>query len=372
VRRLTDEGVDGHYVYWRDDYSSDVIPSPPTSPTITRASLDGSQLDPNFLTIPADQRDQPGVGLAADALGPTPPPHLKSHGLFLLYPLLPLLQTERWVKVWLDCQLKSCHTTLSLIGSGNALAGQLRLKLSAGPHVVTVPLSKAGRRALEAHHGHERLKLLGSVSGIRRPTTARGVVIAPSSKLALACPAALKLAGDAALSGQLTGPRGLAHRTLKLSLSAPAQSGGALVASTVQTDSSGHFSTTVHLSTAGEWALSVTYPGDTAHEPTAAHCPPLLLLAPPTASFTCQPSALSSGQQVSFDASGSTDPDDQISSYAWNFGDGSTGSGKLAGHTFAAGSYTVTLTVTDQSGLTDTATKTDAPHLAASFVALSR
>ena len=348
----------GDYVYWRDDYSSAVIPGLPTSPTITRASLDGSQLDPNFLTIPADQRGQPGVGLAADALGPTPPPHLTARAVFL-YPLRALLQTEHSVKVWVDCQFKSCHTTLSLIGPGNALAGQLTLKLSAGPHIVIVSLSKAGRRAVEAHHGHERLKLVGSVSGIRRPTTIRGVVIAPPSKLALACPAALKQPGDAVLSGRLTGPRGLAHRTLRLSLSAPAQSGGALTASTVQTDSSGSFHTTIRLSTPGQWALSITYPGDTAHEPTAAHCPPLDVRAPPTGSFTYQPSALSSGQQVNFDASSSTDPDDQISSYAWNFGDGSTASGKTVSHAFAApGSYTVTLTVTDRSRLADTATKT--------------
>ena len=195
------------------------------------------------------------------------PPRLKAHAVFL-YPLRSLLQTEHSVKVWVDCQFKSCHTTLSLIGPGNALAGQLTLKLSAGPHIVTVSLSKAGRRAVEAHHGHERLKLVGSVSGIRRPTTVRGVVIAPPSKLALACPAALKQPGDAALSGRLaTGPRGLAHRTLRLSLSAPAQSGGALTASTVQTDSSGSFHTTIRLSTPGQWALSITYPGDTAHQP---------------------------------------------------------------------------------------------------------
>jgi len=54
---------------------------------------------------------------------------------------------------------------------------------------------------------------------------------------------------------------------------------------------------------------------------------------------------------VTFNGSGSSDPDGTISSYAWNFGDGTTGSGATAGKTFsAAGTYTVTLTVTDNRG----------------------
>ncbi len=50
---------------------------------------------------------------------------------------------------------------------------------------------------------------------------------------------------------------------------------------------------------------------------------------------------------VAFDASVSRDPDGSIVSYAWDFGDGSTGSGETATHTFDPGVYRVTLTVTD-------------------------
>ena len=54
------------------------------------------------------------------------------------------------------------------------------------------------------------------------------------------------------------------------------------------------------------------------------------------------------GQPMSFDGSGSSDPDGDNLTYAWDFGDGGTASGATASHTYAvAGSYLVTLTVTD-------------------------
>jgi PKD repeat protein len=56
---------------------------------------------------------------------------------------------------------------------------------------------------------------------------------------------------------------------------------------------------------------------------------------------------------VSFDGSASTEPDGSISSYSWDFGDKSTsGSSATPKHAYKApGTYTVTLTVTDSSGL---------------------
>ena len=53
---------------------------------------------------------------------------------------------------------------------------------------------------------------------------------------------------------------------------------------------------------------------------------------------------------VSFNGAGSSDPDGSIVSYAWNFGNGQTATGPLASATFAQGSYTVRLTVTDNRG----------------------
>jgi len=70
--------------------------------------------------------------------------------------------------------------------------------------------------------------------------------------------------------------------------------------------------------------------------------------APPVANFGFTPTNPIVGDTVSFDASASSDSDGSISSYAWNFGDGNTGSGQFATHLFAtSGTYTVTLTVTD-------------------------
>lgn len=65
------------------------------------------------------------------------------------------------------------------------------------------------------------------------------------------------------------------------------------------------------------------------------------------------------GLAVSVDAAGSTDADGTIAGYAWSWGDGSpAGSGASAGHTYATGgNYTVTLTVTDDDGATDSEAK---------------
>lgn len=74
---------------------------------------------------------------------------------------------------------------------------------------------------------------------------------------------------------------------------------------------------------------------------------------PPVAAFTSSVTNLA----ASFDGSGSHDPDGSITGYAWAFGDGGTGTGATPTHTYAAGgTYTVRLTVTDNSGATGTVT----------------
>ncbi|MGY1673856.1 PKD domain-containing protein, partial [Geodermatophilus sp. SYSU D00710] len=69
--------------------------------------------------------------------------------------------------------------------------------------------------------------------------------------------------------------------------------------------------------------------------------------AAPTAAFTTSVADL----RVAVDGSASADTDGRVVSHAWDFGDGATGTGATASHTYAAaGTYTVRLTVTDDDG----------------------
>jgi len=65
------------------------------------------------------------------------------------------------------------------------------------------------------------------------------------------------------------------------------------------------------------------------------------------------------GQPVQFDGTASYDPDGTIVAYRWGFGDGGFGTGPVSTHTYSsAGTYTVSLTISDDSGETGAATTT--------------
>jgi len=80
----------------------------------------------------------------------------------------------------------------------------------------------------------------------------------------------------------------------------------------------------------------------------------------PVANFTWTPLNPTVYQTVNFDASASTPDGGTIVSYMWDFGDGTplvSETGPITTYTYTmAGTYNVILTVTDDEGLTDTAT----------------
>jgi PKD repeat protein/glucose/arabinose dehydrogenase/type 1 glutamine amidotransferase len=78
----------------------------------------------------------------------------------------------------------------------------------------------------------------------------------------------------------------------------------------------------------------------------------------PSVELTAVPAAGTAPLQVAFTAAGS-DPDGDALAYSWSFGDGTTGEGATASHSYAApGTYTATVAVRDPDGATDTASVT--------------
>lgn len=81
-------------------------------------------------------------------------------------------------------------------------------------------------------------------------------------------------------------------------------------------------------------------------------------------SFNWEPVANTGGlystginEEIVFDGTHSIDPEGVIQTYAWDFGDNTTGSGPTSAHQYSTkGVYTVTLTVTDDEGKTGTDT----------------
>ena len=73
----------------------------------------------------------------------------------------------------------------------------------------------------------------------------------------------------------------------------------------------------------------------------------------PVANFTIDNPNPFAGNTVTLNAATSYDPDGTLTLYSWNFGDSTTGTGQTASHAWSqAGSYAVTLTVTDNEGAT--------------------
>ncbi|MFT4297059.1 MAG: PKD domain-containing protein [Micropruina sp.] len=105
----------------------------------------------------------------------------------------------------------------------------------------------------------------------------------------------------------------------------------------------------------GSYTVKLTVTDNRGGEHTVSHTVTVVANAKPTAAFTSSADFL----KVSFDGTGSSDSDGTVASYAWEFGDGATGTGASPQHSYAeAGSYSVKLTVTDDDGAKDSVTKT--------------
>jgi PKD repeat protein len=115
-------------------------------------------------------------------------------------------------------------------------------------------------------------------------------------------------------------------------------------ASSATTDSTSH-----PYGQSGTYTVTLTVGADNGTSTTVAR----QLTVGPVAAFTSTPPQPVFGTPVTFDASSSTDPEQgqTITSYAWDFGDGSTGSGPNPSHSYAhPGTYTVALTVENSPG----------------------
>lgn len=98
----------------------------------------------------------------------------------------------------------------------------------------------------------------------------------------------------------------------------------------------------------GSYTITLTVVDDEGAKDRSSHTVEVLMPnAKPAAvfSFNCIK------RECSFDASESRDSDGEITTYRWDFGDGTSGSGRTSEHRFSAnGSYTVALTVHDDRG----------------------
>jgi large repetitive protein len=98
----------------------------------------------------------------------------------------------------------------------------------------------------------------------------------------------------------------------------------------------------------------------------------MLFIAPkntaPVPAFTITAPEMLTNRTISFDATGSFDPDGYITKYLWAFGDGKTASGKSVSHKYLQpGQFKVTLTIEDngtkQNSTSQNLTLTIAPNL---------
>ncbi len=129
---------------------------------------------------------------------------------------------------------------------------------------------------------------------------------------------------------------------------------------------------------AGSYTVQLTVSDSSGQTGVTAQTITVTAGGPTAVDFTTSPQSPIVGQGINFTATATPQTGRTITSYAWNFGDGSTGTGQVTTHAYtAAGNYTVQLTVTDSAGQTLSTTKSvsvsnaQAPTAQFSFVPAS-
>jgi PKD repeat protein len=115
-------------------------------------------------------------------------------------------------------------------------------------------------------------------------------------------------------------------------------------------------------SSVGGYAINATVSGaNLANYSLTVNPGTLTITALPPVANVGGPYTGTAGAAMNFTGSASNDPQGETLSYAWNFGDGITGTGVAPTHIYASsGTYTVSLQVTNTSGLTGSASTTAA------------
>jgi PKD repeat protein len=123
----------------------------------------------------------------------------------------------------------------------------------------------------------------------------------------------------------------------------------------------GNYTVTVTVTDSGGLSSQATQTIVVTTPPPPPPPPPPPTNTAPTASLTVNPATGNAPLNITADASASTDAENNISSYTFNFGDGTSvgpQTGALATHTYSnAGNYTLTVSVTDSGGLSSQATR---------------
>ena len=158
--------------------------------------------------------------------------------------------------------------------------------------------------------------------------------------------------------------RPIVGQRLILSLGSNSAAGAALSSTEVTTNSQGTATFSVSAPTSGSMGnsiLIVATPVGTNADNTNTRVMSIAInpsnATAPTAAFTFSPASPDTGQSVTFDASSTSDEGATCTScsFVWDFGDGSTGTGPIVTHAYAAaGTYTVTLIATDSVGTSST------------------